>query len=198
MGKKVKNAKLLKGEPKQSMASMFNQYADRLAKSHSKKIEKVGDTKQRLMDNKKRNRMVKVSKRTSKFALMDQEGPAHGLTHKGTKINQLKQFNDMNFQSDVEDQEFMKAHQNLNFTGFQDEKEEKEKEKQSDRPKSKTEIYKEIIDKSRMHKHLRQEIYQENFEKAVELDEQFPDLVGKLKFRNRDTNVRDKMNNVDH
>ena len=71
MGKKVKNAKLLKGEPKQSMASMFNQYADRLAKSHSKKIEKVGDTKQRLMDNKKRNRMVKVSKRTSKFALMD-------------------------------------------------------------------------------------------------------------------------------
>ena len=55
------------------MASAFNQHAERLANSHKKKIEKLGDTKQRLMDNKKRNRMVKVSKRTSKFALIDDD-----------------------------------------------------------------------------------------------------------------------------
>ena len=49
-----------------------------------------------------------------------------------------------------------------------------------------------------MHKHLRQEVYEENFEKAVQLDEQFPELVSKLKFRTRDTNLREKMGQVDH
>ena len=41
----------------------------------------------------------------------------------------------MNFDSDVEDEEFNEIHQNLNFTGF-DEQEEKAKP-QDDRPKSK-------------------------------------------------------------
>ena len=113
MGKKIKNPKLLKnkGQPPQTMVSMFNQYADRMANSHKKKIEKVGDTKQRLMESKKRNRMVKVSKRTSKFALMDDDEPTHGLTHRGTKINEMTRFNDMNFGSEgEEDEEFMRAH----------------------------------------------------------------------------------------
>lgn len=57
-------------------------------------------------------------------------------------------------------------HDKLNFTGF-DEEEEKKKD---DRPKSKNEIYKEIMEKSKMHKHLRQELYEENLEKANELD----------------------------
>ena len=39
MGKKVKNAKLLKGgQSKPTMLSMFNQYANKLADSHKKKI----------------------------------------------------------------------------------------------------------------------------------------------------------------
>lgn len=161
MGKKVKNAKLLKGgQSKPTMLSMFNQYANKLADSHKKKIQKVGDTKQRLIDSKKRNRMVKVSKRTSKFALIDDEQPVHGLTHRGTKINQLSRFNDMNFQSGDQDQEFMNAHGELNFTGFEEDKAKgNEKQKVSDRPKSKSQIYKQIIEKSKLHKHLRQQVY---------------------------------------
>lgn len=72
----------------------------------------------------------------------------------------------MNFDDEVDDEEFMRAHENLNFTGF-DEEEEQPQKKQDDRPKNKTEVYKEIIEKSKMHKHLRQEVYEENFEKAV-------------------------------
>ena len=58
----------------------------------------------------------------------------------------------MNFDSDIEDQEFLKVHENLNFTGFDEEKPKVD----PDRPKTKTEIYKEIIDKSKMHRQLRQ------------------------------------------
>jgi nucleolar protein 14 len=85
-------------------------------------------------------------------------------------------------------------HDKLNFTGF-DEEEEKPKD---DRPKSKTEIYKEIIEKSKMHKYLRQELYEENLEKANELDEQFPELTSKLQFRTRDSNVKDRLASQDH
>lgn len=105
--------------------------------------------------------MLKVSKRTSKFALLEDQ-PAQGLTHRGQKITDLKEFNDINFGSDDDDEQFQEMHDKLNFTGF-DEEEEKPKD---DRPKSKTEIYKEIIEKSKMHKHLRQELYEENLEKA--------------------------------
>lgn len=62
-------------------------------------------------------------------------------------------------------------HDQLNFTGFDEEPEEKP---QDDRPKSKNEVYKEIIEKSKMHKHLRQELYEENLEKATALDQEFP------------------------
>lgn len=61
-------------------------------------------------------------------------------------------------------------HDQLNFTGFDEQPE----QPQDDRPKSKNEIYKEIIEKSKMHRHLRQELYEENLEKATELDQQFP------------------------
>ena len=103
MGKKITNHKLLKKSQPTSLLSAFNQHANKMANSNRKKIEKVDVTKQRLMENKKNNRMVKVSKRTSKFALIDDEQPIHGLTHKGTKINELKHFNDMNFDDDVDD-----------------------------------------------------------------------------------------------
>lgn len=55
--------------------------------------------------------MIKVSKRTSKFSLLeDQENVPKGLTHRGKNINELKQFNDMNFGSDVDDEQFEKIH----------------------------------------------------------------------------------------
>lgn len=43
-------------------------------------------------------------------------------------------------------------HENLNFTGFDEE----EKPKTNDRPKTKTEVYKEIMEKSKLHRHLKQ------------------------------------------
>lgn len=51
MGKKTKNPKLMK--PTQgdssSMISAFNKYANKIIDAKRKKIERVGDTKQRLM-----------------------------------------------------------------------------------------------------------------------------------------------------
>lgn len=136
--------------------------------------------------------MLKVSKRTSKFALLEDQ-PAQGLTHRGQKITDLKEFNDINFGSDEDDEQFQEMHDKLNFTGFDEEEKPKD-----DRPKSKTEIYKEIIEKSKMHKHLRQELYEENLEKANELDEKFPELTSKLQFRTRDSNVKDRLASQDH
>ena len=81
------------------MASAFNAFANKIAQAKRKKIEKVGDTKQRLMQAKRTNKLLKVSKRTSKFALL-QDQPAQGLTHRGQKISDLKEFNDINFASD--------------------------------------------------------------------------------------------------
>ncbi len=53
------------------MLSTFNKFANKITQSKRKKIEKVGDTKSRLMEAKKANKMLKVSKRTTKFALTD-------------------------------------------------------------------------------------------------------------------------------
>lgn len=74
MGKKINNAKLMKrqGGPQETMLSAFNKFANKVTESRHKRIEKIGDTKQRLMEAKKTNKMVKVSKRTSKFALLDE------------------------------------------------------------------------------------------------------------------------------
>ena len=88
--------------------------------------------------------MLKVSKRTSKFALIDDnQNLPKSLTHRGKNIGDLDEFNDMNFDQDIEDEDFLKAHENLNFTGFDDQQ--PAKPQQPDRPKTKTEIYKEII-----------------------------------------------------
>ena len=113
MGKTITNKKLNgQARPKnESILSVFNKYANKVTEAHKKKIEKVGDTKQRLLEAKKNNRMVKVSKRTSKFALLeDNTQPLSGLTHKGKNIKDIKEFNDMNFDSDVDDDEFQKIH----------------------------------------------------------------------------------------
>ncbi len=44
---------------------------------------------------------------------------------------------------------------------------------------------------------LRQQQYEQNFNTAVELDENFTDLVHSLKFRNRDSKAVDRINNRD-
>jgi hypothetical protein len=42
-------------------------------------------------------------------------------------------------------------------------------------------------------------MYEENFNKAVELDEEFPQFTNSLKFRNRDSNVKERLaSNTDH
>lgn len=54
------------------------------------------------MEAKKSNKMLKVSKRTSKFALIDDnEALPKGLTHRGKNIGDLDEFNDMNFDQDI-------------------------------------------------------------------------------------------------
>ncbi len=93
------------------MLSVFNRFANKVTEAKKKKIEKVSDTKQRLMEAKKTNKMVKVSKRTSKFALIDDnQNLPSGLTHRGKNIGDLDEFNDMNFDQDIEDDDFLKAH----------------------------------------------------------------------------------------
>ena len=91
MGKKINNPKLMKNKQgSDSMLSAFNSYANKISDAKRKKIERVGDTKQRLMQAKKSNKMMKVSKRTSKFALIEEnEQVPQGLTHRGKKINDL-------------------------------------------------------------------------------------------------------------
>jgi hypothetical protein len=57
------------------------------------------------MENKKVNKMIKVSKKTSKFSLLeDNNAPTTGLTHKGKNIHELKEFNDMNFEEDYDNE----------------------------------------------------------------------------------------------
>lgn len=86
------------------MISAFNRFANKVTESKRKKIEKVGDTKQRLLEAKKTNKMVKVSKRNSKFALLDDgQNVPTGLTHKGVNIGELKEFNDVEFGSEMSD-----------------------------------------------------------------------------------------------
>jgi hypothetical protein len=72
MGKKIFNPKLLKSKPENAIAkaSPFNNYANRLVQAKKKKAEKMGDTKKRLMEAKKNNKIVKVSKKTNKYALL--------------------------------------------------------------------------------------------------------------------------------
>lgn len=60
------------------------------------------DTQIRLLESKKNNKMIKVTKKAKKFALLDEDNPdAQGatslsLTHRGIKIRDLKEFDDVN------------------------------------------------------------------------------------------------------
>ena len=92
MGKKVTSSKLTKPQAarNESMLSVFNRFANQLTESKKRKIEKLGDTKQRLMEAKKSNKFVKVSKKTTKFALIeDGQGLPEVMTHRGKNIGDL-------------------------------------------------------------------------------------------------------------
>ena len=84
---------------------------------------------------------------------------------------------------------------NLNFDGFEDQNEKVKNEE--NKPKSKADVYKEIIDKSKKFKRERQQQYEQNFEKAVELDEQFSGIISQLKFRDQVTKTREKIEKTD-
>ena len=53
------------------------------------------------------------------------------------------------------------------------------------------------IHKSKKFKRERQQQYEQNFEKAVELDEQFSGIISQLKFRDQVTKTREKIEKTD-
>lgn len=91
MGKKVANAKLkVPGQNAKTKLSVFNTFANKLSTAHKKHSESLDNTKKRLMESKKTNSMLRLSKRSSRFALLDDNDNAPMLTHKGKPINELK------------------------------------------------------------------------------------------------------------
>ena len=89
MGKKIKNVKLLKTAPTTGgQNSAFNNFATKIQQAKEKKIEKMSQTKDRVISQKRENKLIRMpgnSKKMKKFALMDDEGDLNprGLTHKG-------------------------------------------------------------------------------------------------------------------
>eukprot|EP00919_Chromeraceae_sp_WS-2016_P034065 GHVR01080733.1.p1 GENE.GHVR01080733.1~~GHVR01080733.1.p1 ORF type:complete len:100 (+),score=14.71 GHVR01080733.1:125-424(+) len=99
MAKKIVNSKLLKSKPitSENKLSAFNNHANKLVAARNKKAEKVDQTKKRLIDNKRSNQMIKISKKATKFSLLEDgaETGMGGMTHKGKKIEDIKEFNDV-------------------------------------------------------------------------------------------------------
>ena len=124
MGKKIKNAKLLKQAPKPNTpVSAFNSFATKVQRAKEKKIEKLSQTKDRLINQKRNNKVVRMpgnSKKVKKFALLDndEDQPGGGLTHKGKSFGEIKHFNDMYFGSDEEGSHNDALHNAVNFEGF--------------------------------------------------------------------------------
>lgn len=67
--------------------------------------------------------------------------------------------------------------QNLHFGGFDDDGDERDERGFQERRKTKQEIYKELIHKSKKMKFQRQQQQQEDDEKVAELDEGFEDIM---------------------
>ena len=110
MAKKIKNPKLMKSDAKVKKnpeKNAFNNFAKQVQVAKQKKIEKMGDTKQRLITNKRNNKILKLgslkdSKKLNRFALLDEEQQEGGLTHKGQLLKDVKHFNDMDFHDEDE------------------------------------------------------------------------------------------------
>ncbi|CAO3651469.1 unnamed protein product [Mucor hiemalis] len=148
----------------------------------------------------------KSSKATSMFNLDDDEEDL-SLTHYGQSLSNMDDFDDagLGLSDDEEEKKQMdgKIVSRLHFGGFEDEVQE-----EGDRHKSKHEIMKEIIAKSKMHKLERQNAKQEDDELRENLDDELDDIRGLLETkparrplpsqnalfkRNENENPRDKI-----
>lgn len=145
MAKKVKNSKLLRqsnnngsinqlpsNQKSGQNKSVFNSFAEKIHIAKQKRIEKLSDTKNRIMSKKKENKIMRVPTQFSKgnkfnkFALLDDadQEPTHKLTHKGATLDKVKHFNDMHFDNDAMNDDsanFDEMHGQMNFHGFEEE-----------------------------------------------------------------------------
>ncbi|KAI7905544.1 nucleolar protein 14 [Cokeromyces recurvatus] len=120
----------------------------------------------------------KASKGSSLFNLDDDE--EFSLTHYGQSLSTMDDFDDagLGLSDDDDDQKQMDAKivSKMHFGGFDDD----QKEEEGQRHKSKNEIMKEIIAKSKMHKLERQAAKQEDDELRETLDDELNDIRGLL------------------
>ncbi|KAI7887814.1 nucleolar protein 14 [Mucor mucedo] len=125
----------------------------------------------------------KSSRSTSMFNLDDDEEDL-SLTHYGQSLSNMDDFDDagLGLSDDEEDKKQMdgKIVSRLHFGGFEDEGGE-----DGDRHKSKHEVMKEIIAKSKMHKLERQNAKQEDDELRENLDEELDDIRSLLETKPR-------------
>ena len=101
------------------------------------------------------------------------------MTHFGKNVDEIDDFNEkINFSSE-EDNVPAEIVDKLKFTGF----EKVENKELESKPKSKKEIYEEIIKKSKKAKFERQQQKEEDKVKIEEINSGFSDISGLLKFR---------------
>ncbi|KAI8087486.1 nucleolar protein 14, partial [Thamnidium elegans] len=126
----------------------------------------------------------KSSSRSTMYNLDDDEEDL-SLTHYGQSLSTMDDFDDagLGLSDDEEEKKQMdgKIVSRLHFGGFEDEREEGDGE----RHKSKHEVMKEIIAKSKMHKLERQNIKQEDDELRENLDDELDDIRGLLETKPR-------------
>ncbi|ORX45832.1 Nop14-like protein [Hesseltinella vesiculosa] len=125
-----------------------------------------------------RERQRSARSTTSLFNLDDEDD--FNLTHYGQSLGDMDDFDDTGLAlSDDEDggQLDKTIVDKMHFGGFGDE----EQPEDSDRPKTKNEIMKELIAKSKMHKYERQLAKQEDDELREQLDDELGDLHALLK-----------------
>ncbi|KAI9480561.1 MAG: nucleolar protein 14 [Benjaminiella poitrasii] len=118
------------------------------------------------------------SKGSSLFNLDDDED--YSLTHYGQSLSTMDDFDDagLGLSDEDDDQKQMDARivSRMHFGGFDDD----HKEEEGERHKSKSEVMKEIIAKSKMHKLERQAAKQEDEELRETLDDELNDIRGLL------------------
>lgn len=162
---------------------------------------------ERMLERFTREKQKSSSKATSMFNLDDDEEDL-SLTHYGQSLSTMDDFDDagLGLSDDEEEKKQMdgKIVSRLHFGGFDDDV----KAEEGDRHKSKHEIMKEIIAKSKMHKLERQNAKQEDDELRENLDDELDDIRGLLETkparrplpsqnalfkRNENENPRDKI-----
>ncbi|CAO3633792.1 unnamed protein product [Cunninghamella blakesleeana] len=139
---------------------------------------------ERMLERFTRERQRSARTATSLFNLEDEDDL--NLTHYGQSLADIDDFDDTGLAlSDDEDNGQLDKSivEKMHFGGFDDDQ--NDENDQSDRPKSKNEIMKEIIAKSKLHKYERQMAKQEDDDIRADLDEELNDIRSLL-----DTNKR--------